>query len=52
MFLALHYSASENMFFWPYIWPPQIAASGEAIADSMRSISPHRQNIEPLLEFL
>jgi hypothetical protein len=51
-FLALHYSASENTLFQPCIWPPQFAASGEAIAGSMRSISPQRQNIEPLLELL
>jgi hypothetical protein len=38
--LALHYSASENTLFQPCIWPPQFAASGEAIAGSMRSISP------------
>jgi hypothetical protein len=52
MFLALHYSASENTLFQPCIWQPQFAYSGEAIAGSMRIISPQRQNIEPLLELL
>jgi hypothetical protein len=50
--LSLHYSASENALFQPCIWPPQSSASGEAIAGSIRSISPQRQNIEPLLELM